>query len=102
MKILFQTPKLDVDRKEKRTPKASVRKTRRSTVPQVHARLLGANLGAGSPNIDAVSPNPLCAQVRVRRTDANLGHRASGCDASEEVSGATSQKREVAHPAYAR
>ena len=49
----------------------------RCTVPQVHARLLGVNLGAESPNIDAVSPNPLfCAQVSVRRTDANLGRRA--------------------------
>jgi len=31
MKILFQTPKIEVDRREKRTPKAaSVRKTKRA------------------------------------------------------------------------
>ncbi len=46
-------------------------------MPQVHARVLGVNLGAESPNIDTLlARNPLCAQVSVQRTDANLGHRA--------------------------
>jgi len=42
------------------------------TVPQVHAPLLGVNLGAESPNSDALNPNPPCAWGTGSKRSSNL------------------------------